>query len=29
MDVPALYLGLAALLAIMCQQLHAELPRSH
>jgi Zn-dependent protease len=25
----AVYLGLAAFLAIMCQQLHAELPRTH
>ena len=25
----ALYLGLAAFLAIMCEQLHAELPRTH
>jgi Zn-dependent protease len=25
----AVYLGLAAFLAIMCEQLHAELPRSH
>lgn len=25
----ALYLGLAAFLAIMCQQLHAELRRTH
>jgi hypothetical protein len=25
----AVYLGLAAFLAIMCEQLHAELPRTH
>jgi hypothetical protein len=25
----AIYLGLAAFLAIMCERLHAELPRTH